>query len=232
MKCIIIGLGNFGSALGDKLTQLGHEVIGVDQNMQKVEAYKEILTHTIQLDCTDPQAVKVLPLRDANLVMVCIGEEEGANIMATALMKQMKVKRLISRSVNPLHGTVLEAMGIEEIVHPEEETAERWAQKINITGVLESFELAEDYNIVEAEVPESFVGKSLEEIGLTRTYHVLVLTTIKSRKEKNLIGATKEVKEVQGVATSATVLKKDDILVLYGNIRDIKTLLKKEYNQD
>lgn len=231
MKCIIIGLGNFGSSLGQKLTQLGHEVIGVDRSVSKVEAYKETLTHTISLDCTDQQAVGVLPLKDTDLVVVCIGENEGDNIMATALMKQMDVKRLISRAVNPLHNTVLEAMGIEEIVHPEEETADRWAQKLNITGIVDSFELAKGYNIVEAEVPESFIGKSLQEIGITRTYQVLVLTTIKTVQKKNPIGASKNVKQVQGVASSKTVLEQGDILVLYGNIRDIKKLLKEEYRR-
>lgn len=229
MKCVIIGLGNFGSSLGEKLTQLGHEIIGVDHKMEKVEALKEKLTHTVRLDCTDHQAVSSLPLRDTDLVIICIGENEGDNIMATALMKQMKVKRLISRAINPLHTTVLEAMGIEEIVHPEGESAERWAQKLNITGVIDSFEVAENYNIIEAEVPETFVGKTLAEIGITGTYHVLVLTTIKTRKEKNIIGGPREVKKVQGVATSSTVLNEGDILVLYGNIKDIKHLLKEEY---
>ncbi len=130
MKYIILGLGHFGTSLAEKLTQMGHEVIGVDKDMKKVEEYKERITHTICMDCTDGTAVNNLPLNDVDVVIVAIGENEGPNLMATALMKEHNVKRIISRAVRPLHETVLHAMGITEIVHPEEEAAERWANKL------------------------------------------------------------------------------------------------------
>ncbi len=136
MKFIIIGLGSFGASIAMKLTEMGHEVIGVDKSMDKVDALKESITHTICLDSTDAQAVSHLPLKDSNVVFMCIGENEGANIMATAVIKQAGVKRLISRALSPLHETVLQAMGVEEIVHPEEVTAERWAKKLNSEGVM------------------------------------------------------------------------------------------------
>jgi len=226
MKFIIIGLGNFGSSLAQKLTNSGHEVIGVDSKMSKVELLKEKITHTICLDSTDVNAVKHLPLEDTDIVMVCIGEDEGASILTTALMKQLNVKRLISRAVSPLHQTILEAMQVDEIVHPEEETAERWAKKLNIMGVVDSFELTGEYNIIEAKVPKHFIGKTLEEIGVRRNYNVIVLTTIKMSEEKNLIGIVRKVSKVQEVASGKTLLDANDILVLYGRINDIKHFLK------
>ncbi|MEZ4826670.1 MAG: TrkA family potassium uptake protein [Bacteroidia bacterium] len=226
MKYIIIGLGNFGATLAQLLTEMGHEVIGVDNNMSKVESLKEKITHTICLNSTDPLSVENLPLRDTDIVMVCIGENEGANLMTTALMKQYKPKRLISRAVSPLHQTILESMGITEIIHPEEETAIRWAKKLNIKGVVESFELCEDYNIVEVEVPERYVGKTLGEIDLRNKYDLLVLTTIKFSPEINLIGISKKTPRVKGVASAKTVLEKGDLMVMYGHIRNIKKLLE------
>jgi len=228
MKFIIIGLGNFGSSLAQKLTNSGHEVIGVDSKMSKVESLKEKITHAICLDSTDVNAVKHLPLEDSDIVMVCIGEDEGASILTTALMKQLNVKRLISRAVSPLHQTILEAMQVDEIVHPEEETAERWAKKLNIRGVVDSFELTGEYNIIEAKVPRHFVGKTLEEIGVRRNYNVIVLTTIKMSEEKNIIGIVRKVSKVQEVASGKTVLDANDILVLYGRINDIKNFLKED----
>lgn len=228
MKFIIIGLGNFGSSLAQKLTRLGHEVIGVDSKMSKVESFKETITHTICLDSTDPQAVKKLPLEDADMVMVSIGEDEGASILTSALMKQLKVKRLISRAVSPLHETILEAMQIDEIVHPEEETAERWAKKLNISGVVDSFELTGEYNIIEAKVTKNLVGKTLEEIGVRKNYHVIVLTTIKTVTEKNMLGISRKVNKVQEVGNSKTLLEDGDIMVLYGRMTDIKDFLKED----
>ncbi len=226
MKCIIIGLGVFGSSLAEKLTRLGHEVIGVDNQMGKVEALKGKVTHSICLNSTDPHAVSSLPLKDTDIVIVGIGEDQGANILTTALMKQMKVKRLISRAISPLHGTILETMGVEEIVRPEEESADRWAKKLNIKGVIDSFELVGEKNIIEAVVPRRFVGKTLEQLGIRRDYNVIVLTTIKITEEKNIFGISRKITRAQEVASSKTLLGEGDIMVLYGNIRDIEALLK------
>jgi trk system potassium uptake protein len=226
MKFIIIGLGNFGTSLGEKLTGMGHEVIGVDNRMSKVELFKERLTHTICLNCTDPQAVESLPLKETDVVLVTIGEDEGANILTTAIIKQIGVKRLISRAITPIHETILSAMGVEEILHPEEETAGRWAKKLTMSNVIDSFELPDHHNIVEILVPKEFVGKSLGEISMLKSYGVIVLTTIIVMEEKNLLGMPRKVTKVKGVATSETVLNEGEIMVIYGHINDIERLLK------
>lgn len=226
MKYIIIGLGNFGASLAEKLTKMGNEVIGVDVNMSKVEAIKDKITHAVNLDSTDITAVSSLPLKDTDIVIVGIGEDKGANIMTTALMKQLHVKRLISRAVSPLQEMVLEAMGVDEIIHPEEETAERWSKKLNLQGVVDSFEVNRDYSIIETEVPDDFNGKTLEEIGLRRKYDIIVLTTIKITREKNELGTKRDISNVQGVASAKTILYKHDIMVLYGHNKNLKKLLK------
>jgi trk system potassium uptake protein TrkA len=227
MKYIIIGLGNFGSSLAQKLTEKGNEVIGVDIKMDKVEALKDKITHAICLDSTDINAVSNLPLKDTDIVIVAIGEDKGALIMATALMKQLKVKRLISRAVSPLQEMVLEAIGVDEIIHPEEETAERWAKKLNKQVVIDSFELTGHHSVVEIVVPKKYEGKTLREIDLRKKYKIMVLTTMKVIEVTNALGATKKTTQVQGVAGSETVLNKDDVMVLYGNNSDIKELIQK-----
>jgi trk system potassium uptake protein TrkA len=228
MKYIIIGLGNFGTSLAERLTRTGNEVIGVDNKMTKVEALKENITHTVCLDCTDPQAVTYLPLKDTDVVIICIGENEGVNIMATALMKRLNVKRLIGRAVSPLHEGVLEAMGIEEFVHPEDETAERWAKKLNLKGVIDSFEVEGNYSIIEATVPKKYEGKTLLELDFGKNFNVVVLTTITITKQKNLVGISRKVRKAQGVATSKTVLNAGDIIVIYGDVKNIEKLLKED----
>ncbi len=85
MKYIVIGLGNFGASLAQKLTEQGNEVIGIDIDMTKVEANKEKISHTIAMDATDEFTVAGLPLKDTDIVLVAIGEDQGANIMTTAL---------------------------------------------------------------------------------------------------------------------------------------------------
>lgn len=225
MKHIIIGLGNFGGSLALKLTGQGHDVIGVDNNMAKVDFYKDRITHAICLDSTDIPAAAGLPLREADTVIIAIGENEGANIMATAVMKQLNAKRIIARAVSPLHETVLEAMGITEIVHPEEETAERLAKKLNLRGVIDSFNLSDKYNVIEAKVPAEYIGQTVRNANFREEFKVALLTIIRGVERKNVLGIARKVNEVMGVVSPELVLEKDDILVLFGEIKDIQRIL-------
>ncbi|WP_405608861.1 potassium channel family protein [Polaribacter sp. Asnod1-A03] len=222
MKYIIVGLGNFGAPLAEKLTAQGNEVIGIDNNMAKVDLYKERISHTICMDATDESTVSGLPLNDTDIVIIAFGQDQGANVMTTALFKNFQVKRLISRAINPLHEKVLNAIGIEEIVHPEEESAERWAKKLCLTNVVDSFELSNDFSIIEVSIPKKYIGKSIREMQLRRKYNILALTTIKKTTVKTIVGKTKNEEKVQGVISPNTVLYENDILVIYGANRDLR----------
>ena len=226
MKIIVVGLGNFGSSIASKLTLRGNEVIGIDLDINKVEYYKEKISHTIRMDATDESTVAGLPLKDTDLVIVAIGEDQGVNVMVTALFKNFKVKRLISRSINPLHEKVLTAIGVDDIARPEQETAERWAKKLCMLGVLDSFELTEDFSIVEADVPQKYINRTIGEINLREKYKLLILTILKKEEVETVIGQSKTATKAQGVPSSNYVLKKEDILVLYGSNADIQQFLK------
>ena len=222
MKYIIVGLGNFGASLAEKLTAKGNEVIGIDNRMNKVDLYKEKISHTICMDATDEFTVSGLPLKDTDIVIIAIGENQGANVMVTALFKNLCVKRLISRAIDPLHEKVLMAIGVDEIVHPEEETAERWAKKLCLTNVVDSFELSDDFSIIEVEIPMRFVGKTIKEIELRTKYNLLALTTIKKKEVTSVVGKTRSEDSVQGVASANTVLNANDIIVIYGANKDLQ----------
>lgn len=227
MKYIIVGLGSFGGSLAVKLTEEGNEVIGIDTHMEKVEAYKEKISHTIAMDATDEFTVSGLPLRDTDVVIIGIGENQGANIMATALFKNFQVKKLISRAINPLHEKILQAIGVDMIVHPEEESAERWAKKLCFKNVIDSFELSDDYSIIEANVPPEIYGKTIVEVGFRNKYNLLVLTKIRQSEVKSVVGHVRTELVVHGVATPDMVLRETDILVLYGSNKDLQRFLNK-----
>lgn len=228
MKYIIIGLGNFGGSLAQKLTEQGNEVIGIDTNMTKVDAYKEKISHTICMDSTDEFTVSGLPLKETDIVLVAIGENQGANIMTTALLKNFEVKRLISRAINPLHEKVLQAIGVDEIVHPEEETAERWAKKLCLSNVVDSFELNADFSIIEAIAPTEYIGKSIRDISFRRNHKLLALTVIKKGEERSLLGKSKTISKILGVIPGSYIIEKNDILVLYGSNKDLQIFLKQK----
>lgn len=231
MKYIIVGLGNFGASLSQKLTAQGNEVIGIDTRMEKVDMFKEKISHTICMNATDEFTVSGLPLEDTDVVIVAIGEDQGANIMTTAVFKNLQVKRLISRAINPLHEKVLEAIGVDEIVHPEEETAERWAKRLCIKNVVDSFELNDYFSIVEANVPAEYVGKTVREIGFRRKFNLLVLTIMKKSEVKSLLGKSRTELNIQGIATPDQQLGETDVLVLYGSNKDLQEFLKQKQDK-
>ncbi len=226
MKAIIFGLGNFGSSLAIKLTNLRHEVIGVDSQIDTVEDLKDLLTIAICMDSTDERAVSKLPLRDVDVTIVAIGENEGASILTTALLKKLKARHIIGRAISPLHQTVLESMGVSEIIHPEEDSAERLAMKLNLHKMIDSFDLPGDYSIVEVTVPDHFIGKTIAAIQPRQSYQVNIITIIRSVPKVNMIGTRHEVSEVIGVPEADTVFQEKDILVIFGSNDDIQKLVE------
>ena len=226
MKYIVLGLGHFGRSLAIHLTELGHEVIAADKKLSIVEQLKDRITHTVCMDTTDREAMTSLPLKDSDAVIIAIGEDEGASLLTTALIKELQVKRIIGRVVSDLQKAVLQAMQIDEYIMPEEEAAERLALRLDNIDIVDSFKISERYSIIETKVPSRYVGMTLEEANLTNKYKVIVLTTVQSIttvvKGKNV-----QTKEASGIAKRETVLRDDDMLVLFGEMSDIKRLLEK-----
>jgi trk system potassium uptake protein len=228
MKYIIVGLGNFGGYLAARLTDLGHEVIGVDSREEKVEMVKDSITHAITMDATDVHAVKTLPLKDCDVVVIAIGENFGASIMVTAIFKQLKVKRLISRSINKVHETVIKAIGVDEIIHPEEDSAERMAKRLQMKGVLDSLDVSDDYNIIEVKVPSRYIGLTIAETKIRKDYNINILTLIKMEEKLNIFGIKSKTKKVVGVVTAETRIEEGDILLMFGHIKDLQAIINLE----
>jgi trk system potassium uptake protein TrkA len=226
MKYIVFGLGNFGRALSIRLTELGHEVIGVDNSMEKVEKLRDKITHTVCMDCTDKDAVSSLPLKDCDGAIVAIGEDESASLLTTALLKQLGVQRIIGRVVSDLQQVVLEAIQIAEYIRPETESALRLAMRLDNVSIVDSFKISDKYSIVEVVVPQRYVGLTLEAANFTNEYKIIVLTTIKVNGKDSTSKGSKS-NEVTGIAKSSTKLDAGDILVVFGEFNDINRLIKR-----
>ncbi len=228
MKYTIVGMGNFGAFLAQRLTELGHEVVGVDSRPNRIEMIQDKITHAVVLDATDLQAVKNLPMKDCDVVIIAIGEDVGASIMTTAIFKQLNPKRIIGRAINELHETVIRAIGVDEIIHPEEETAQRLAKRLELKGVLDSLEISDDYNIVEVKLPKRYIGLSLVEANIRNEFSLNILSTIKMKEKVNLLGMKSLKKQVTGVIKSDYIFAEEDILLIFGMVKDIHKFLSLE----
>lgn len=216
MKIAVFGLGNFGRHLAIKLNGMGHEVIAIDHDMDKIDAIKSEVSYAVCLESNDPQAVGTLPLSDVDAAVVAIGEDEGANIMTTALLVNMKVKRVISRAINPLHEMVLNSMGVTDIVHPEEKAAEGLARKLNLRRLVDQFELPGGFIIAEIVVPDKFVGTPIGQVLELKQRHLGLVTVLRKESERSFLGRKSIKLSALGVVDPDFAPAKGDILVLFG----------------
>lgn len=118
---------------------------------------------------------------------------------------------------------------MNEIVRPEEESSERWSKKLCLKGVVDSFELNKSYSIVEILLPEQYIGKTIEDVKFRELHNVLILTIIRDTQEKNFLGRSKTVANVQGIPEPTTVLQQGDIIVIYGSNEDLQKFAKVKY---
>jgi len=232
MKIIVFGLGNFGMALSLSLTETGNEVIAIDKQMDKINLVKDKISHAICMDSTNELAYEAIPLKDADKVIVAIGENEGAAIITTAIIKKLSDVKIISRALSPIHDTVLEAMGIHSIVHPEQDSADRLTKQINFKSTLENYQLDNNYTISEVKAKSEFFGKTTKELDSIDKYRLKLITIIREKEKKNLIGKKTIIKETIGRISPETMVLENDILVVFGNNKDIENYCLGEEEYD
>jgi len=227
MKFIILGLGNFGAALGLKLVADGHEVIGADKTEHLVESLRDQLTYTVTLDSSDEKALQSLPLQDADIVIISIGEDVGASVTATALIKRNCEKaHIISRASSDIHHAILEAMGVDDIIHPEAEFADQLASRLLVGNTLKNLVLDSKFEVMEVQLPPSLEGKTVSDTDLKGNWEVAIVTIMKKKKQKNFLGIPSEQNEVLGIIAPDYVFESDDILVLFGKTSAIHHMLE------
>ena len=217
MKYIIIGLGNFGSVLAARLTQMGHEVIGVDEHRNRVDELRDSLSSTICMDASDTDALKTLPLNQADLVIVAIGENFAASIQIVAQLRQMKIDNIVARALNELHRTVLQALGVERIIFPEQEAAEDMAQSFELNGFLSSYQIDRDHYVMRFALPSPLDGKTVSDSEIERG-GLKLLAVIRNSAERNSIGITHNRELAVDPVLPETTLTDGDIIVVYGTL--------------
>jgi trk system potassium uptake protein TrkA len=185
----VIGLGRFGSAVASTLVSLGQDVIGVDDNEDRVREMGELTTNALQIDATDLRALRQAGIAEADVAVISIGENIEASLLVVMQVKDLGVPHLIAKAVTPLHGRILEKLGVSRVVFPEREMAERTARSLVIPNAFDYISLSTDHSLVEVTVPQAFVGHTLKSIDL-RARHGLTLVAIKRQvngKEQTIV---------------------------------------------
>lgn len=206
----VLGLGRFGYAMATTLAGLGHEVIGIDGDEDKVRAVADTVSLAMQLDATDEKALRGAGIQDVDVAVVSIGENIESSLLVVTLLREIGINRIVAKAVTALHGRILEKLGVMRVVFPEREMAVRVAHSIAIPNVLDYIELSKDFSIVEVPAPAEFVGKTLRDIGLRARFG---LTTI-AIKHMSRDGAAISTNIAPG---PDDVIQEGDVLSLLGS---------------
>lgn len=220
MNIVAIGLGNFGASLAKILTAMGHDVLGVDKSTEKVEFFKDKIANTIALDASDPHALRMLPLKEADVFVVCIGDDFGVSVMIAALLKKFGVKKVLCRESSSIHLAVLNSIGISQTINPEYEFAKILAQKLTLPGVENLFNISETLKIIDLKVPHQFINESVSPQNFKESTR---LELVALKRNEKIIYATSRLSETQDYED--IVFLENDIMVLAGEIKDIRRFL-------
>ena len=163
---IVIGLGRFGSAAARELMALGHEVLAIDDSEAKVNEIAADVTHAVELDASDEQALRDVGAGDFEHAIVAISSNTEASIFATMALKNLGVRNVIAKAATKLHGKILERVGASRVVYPEREMGARVAHSFSIPHVVDYIDVAPRFGIVKVRPPDAFIGKTLREIDI------------------------------------------------------------------
>lgn len=211
---IVLGLGRFGSAVATTLIELGHEVLGVDNDEEIVNTLKDKITQAVQADITEEKVLTELGVKNFDAAIVCIGTDLEASILVTMMLKEMGLKYIIAKAQNNLHAKILKKIGVNKVVFPERDMGARIARRLITPNIKEYIELEPDYNIMEIEALPVFADKSLSELDIRNKYGINVLA-IKRNNSFNISPRAKD------------VIKKGDFLIVIGETKKINELADK-----
>jgi trk system potassium uptake protein TrkA len=211
---LVIGLGRFGGALAETLVELGHEVLGVDMSEKLVQRFADELTHVVQCDSTDPEAMAQIGAGEFRTAVVAIGTDIEASILTTAVLADVGVPRIVAKAITAPHGKILERVGAHRVIFPERDMGIRVGH--TLTGrALDYFQLDPGFALIETTAPRELVGKTLAQAEVRRRYGITVVC----------------IKPVGGsftYSTADTVVQEGDLLVVAGETARVESFAELE----
>ena len=200
---LLIGLGRFGKYIAMKLHELGHEIMGAEENEERINDAMPYVTDGQIGDSTNDELLKSLGVKNYDVCIVTIGGDFQSSLETTCLLKELGAKKVVSRAEQDVQAKFLLRNGADEIIYPEKQLATWAAIRYTSAHILANIELGDSCSIFEVSVPSAWVGKSVVEIDIRRKYNVNIIATKKNGK-------------INAVVTADTVLSGDETLLVLG----------------
>lgn len=182
---LLIGLGLFGQHVARKLSSLGHEILAVDTDENRINTVLPIVTGAQIGDSTDPEFLKSIGVSNFDLCIVTIADSFQNSLETTSLLKELGARKVISRASTDIHEKFLLRNGADEVVYPEKQLASWVAIKYTSDHVFDYIELGDNYSIFEIEVPREWLGKTVGDLDIRKKYGINIMA-LKSNGDINM----------------------------------------------
>lgn len=207
----VIGLGHFGMSVAKKLYEEGREVIAVDADKERVQDAAEFSEQAICADATDKQTLENLGLTDIDVAIVSLGERMDVITLAALHLKEMGVPYLIVKAISADHEKILRAIGVDEVIHPEEFAAQSLATRLSLFGVSDFLPVLPTYSVVLLKTPNCFLNQTV---------------SVMESKNVQVVGIQRA-KDVILTPSDQELLLPDDMLILIGENKDLNMLAER-----
>ncbi|MCA9236010.1 MAG: TrkA family potassium uptake protein [Planctomycetales bacterium] len=172
---IIIGMGSFGAALARRLSSHGARITGLDGDREKIGDLSDVLYEPVIGDATERSTLEHLALADATAVIISLGEDITQSLLATLHCRDLGAKRIIVKGVTREHGQILKSLGVSRVIFPEAEIAEALADRLIRPNIVDFLPIDPEYSFVEIAVPDTLIGKTLQEVDIRKRFSVWVV---------------------------------------------------------
>lgn len=206
---LLIGLGRFGRHIALQLNRLGHEVMAVDSNEERVNEILPIVTNAQIGDSTNTEFLKSLGIGNFDVCIVTIGGNFQNSLETTSLLKELGVKLVVSRAERDVQEKFLLRNGADEVIYPEKQVANWAAIRYTADHIRDYIEVDEAHAIFEVEVPEGWIGKTVGELDIRRKYSINIM-------------ATKENGKINMAVSPETVLTDNITLLVLGAYKELQ----------
>ena len=210
---VVVGLGRFGSEVARQLRLQGCEVLAMDMSSELVQQVSPDVTHAVVADGRDKEVLKALGVRNFDCGIVAIGDDLAASVLATMNLKELGLSYVVCKAHDDTHRKVLEKLGADRVVIPEQENAARLAKSLSTPNVLDYIALSEEYGIIEVPAPQSWHDKTLKELN------------VRAKLGVNILAARRDGRILVSPAADF-MISAGDIIVVLGDARALKKVRK------
>ena len=171
----VIGLGQFGMSVAETLAEADCDVLAIDAREENIQEIADKVTYAVRADVREPEVLRALGVQNVDVAVIAVAENMEASIMATMQAKELGVPYVLAKAMNALHGKILEKIGADRVIYPEQSMGLRVARNLMSGGFLDVFELSTEFSMAEFPVPTEWIGKSLQELQLRESHDINII---------------------------------------------------------